>query len=116
MTPEDPVIGLQRVAQELGMHYDTVRKHWREWAGLCPGAFLGFPFPCRYPEPGRRGVIAWRLSLIADWKLARERCLGLGRAAPPVEPQGRPRADPYVTTTPRLKTERAHLLQLLERA
>lgn len=114
--PEDPVIGLRQVAAELGQHYDTVRKHWREWAGLDEGAFLGFPFPCRYPEPGKRGVLGWRAAAVAEWKFARERALGLGRAAAPSAPQGRPAAQPYLLRNTRIATERTQLQQLLERA
>lgn len=117
MTP-DPVIGLHEVAEELAWHYDTVRKNWRAWAGLAAGAarFIAFPLPCKYPAPGTRGAYGWRLAAIRDFKLARERALGEGHATPAAEPSGRPRADAYAPKNPRLKSERAHLLHLLERA
>jgi hypothetical protein len=115
---EDPVISLHQVAREIGCHYDTARKNWRAWAGVQGDrdAYIGFPFPCRYGRVGTRGVLGWRLSVITEWKVRRERALGEGRSAPGEALQGRPRNDPYVTTTPRLKTERAQLQQLLERA
>jgi hypothetical protein len=96
------------------MHYDTVRKHWRAWAGLSKGApFLGFPLPFRYPEPGRRGHIVWRLSAVNDWKAARERALGA--AQPPVPQPQAFMADAHATKNPRLARERSELSQLLER-
>lgn len=114
---EPDILSLTEVAAELRAHYDTVRKHWREWAGLTGdrGRFIGFPLPCRYPMPGERGVLGWRRSAIAAWKLARETALGEGRSAPHVAPAPGA-APPVLKSDPRLKRERAQLHQLLERA
>lgn len=106
----DPVIGLRGVAGELNCHPDTVRKAWRAWR-----ASIGFPAPCKYPPPGQRGRLGWRLAAIVDWKLARERALGEGRSMPLREP-ALADSPPVLKNDPRLARERAQLHRLLERA
>lgn len=84
MSEGPDAVDMVGAAAELGVHYDTLRKHWREWAGLAPGAGIGLPRPFRYPEPGQRGRIAWRLTALQEWKLRRE--AALGRCAPDGQP------------------------------
>ena len=112
----DPdVLDLDGAAREAGVHYDTLKKHWRRWCDPTADAYCGFPPPFRYPEPGQRGRVAWRATAVADWKLRREHAFGAGRAAPASHrPPGRPGLAAGITPRgAQLQRERAQLAQLM---
>lgn len=107
-------LDLAAAAAEAGVHYDTLRKHWRHWTDPEHAAFCGFPAPFKYPRPGRKGQVAWRRSAIAAWKEARERAFGEGRYLPPGAPHvSRQRA--AAAMTPTVLRERAALARMMER-
>lgn len=109
-------IDMAGVADALGFHGDTVRKWWRAWADPQSPHYVHFPPPFRYPPPGRKGRCWWRASAIAEWKLARERALGQGRACPPSY-RNETAAERHATAgNPRLSQQRAALARLQERA
>lgn len=110
--PLDPdALDLAAAAAEIGVHYDTLKKHWRDWSNPEHAAFCAFPAPFRFPPPGQRGRLAWRRTAVADWKVAREHAFGAGRAAPAALPSGR-RAVPLF----KLQRDRAALARLMETA
>lgn len=109
-------LGMGEVADVLGLHYDTLRQSWRAWATPGHPDYRAFPYPFRYPPPGRKGRRVWRRSAIDDWKLARERALGPGRAQPETYRADRVADQAAVRATPQLDKQRAALAQLMERA
>lgn len=113
---EPDSLDLAGAAAEAGVHYDTLKKHWRNWSDPAHPAFCGFPAPYRYPPPGqKRGRLAWRASVIAAWKEGRERAFGVGRHQPPAAPHvSRQRA--AAAMTPTVLKQRAILARLMERS
>lgn len=109
-------LDLQAAADELGMHYDTLRKGWRRWSDPAHADFCGFPQPFRYPAFGRRGAVVFRASAIHEWKLARERALGEGRITPPTYRNAAAAADLAARRTPAVLKQRAALARMMERA
>ena len=114
MVSEPDAVDLLGAARAAGLHYDTLRKHWRAWSDPTSAAYCGFPPPFRYPPPGRRGRLAWRASQIEAWKAARERAFGTNKHHPPGAPrvydERRVRA-----LTPQVLRQRAELSQLMEK-
>ncbi len=71
---------MAQAADAAGYSLERFRRVWRQ--------IPGFPAPIKAPHFGR-GTYAWRAQSVQDWQLARERALGVGRAAPPAANEDR---------------------------
>lgn len=107
---EPDALDLAGVAAELGLHYDTVRKHWRAWADPLHPEYTAFPRPFLSGGRGRHGALRWRRTAVADWKLSRERAF-----CRPAPERGAPLGRP-VGRREHLERQRATLARLMERA
>lgn len=49
-------LNMTETASEVGCHYDTFRKNWRDWIEL-----LGFPSPLHGRKWDREALAAWKI-------------------------------------------------------
>lgn len=113
---EPDVLGLAEAAAEVGVHYDTLRKHWRDWANPDHVDYCAFPMPFRAACASRKARIAWRRSALAAWKLAREHALGVQHRTPAGRRDPALSAHLAARRDPQLHNQRAALARLMERA